>query len=97
MIVFRLWPARTPEWHPPDRGSRVTTVIEEAGCVSRPEHVATPHLVAVAALLIRRIPLGGPATMRRLACGLRPVPSFGDPLRDEGVVGSEIPELAAVM
>jgi hypothetical protein len=26
--------------------------------------------------------------MRRLPCGLCPAPSFGDPLRDEGVVGS---------
>ena len=48
-------------------------------------------LAAMAAVLIRRILLGGPATMRRLACGLRPAPSFGDPLRNEGVVGSGEP------
>jgi hypothetical protein len=42
----------------------------------------------VAAVLIRRILLCGPTAMRRLACGLRPAPSFGGPLRDEGAVGS---------
>ena len=40
---------------------------------------------------IRRILLGGPAAVRRLACGLGPAPSFGGPLRDEGVVGSGEP------
>jgi len=41
----------------------------------------------VAAVLIRRILLGGPTAVRRLACGLGPAPSFGGPLRDEGIVG----------
>ena len=36
-------------------------------------------------------PVNGPAAVRRLACGLRPAPSFGGPLRDEGVVGSGEP------
>ena len=45
----------------------------------------------VAAVLIRRSLLGGPAAMTRLACGLGPAPSFGGPLRDEGVVGSGEP------
>jgi len=42
-------------------------------------------------VLIRRILLAGPAAVRRLACGLGPAPSFGGPLRDEGVVGSGEP------
>jgi hypothetical protein len=42
----------------------------------------------VAAVLIRRILLYGPAAVRRLACGLGPAPSFGDPLRDKGGLGS---------
>ena len=42
-------------------------------------------------MLIRRILLAGPAAVRRLACGLGPAPSFGGPLRDEGVVGSGEP------
>jgi hypothetical protein len=45
----------------------------------------------VAAVLIRRIRLGEPAAVRRLACGLGPAPSFGGPSRDEGVVGSGEP------
>jgi hypothetical protein len=45
----------------------------------------------VAAVLIRRIGLCGPAAVRRLACGLGPAPSFGGPLRDEGAVGSGEP------
>jgi hypothetical protein len=45
----------------------------------------------VAAALIRRILLGGPTAVRRLAYGLGPPPSFGGPLRDEGVVGSGEP------
>jgi hypothetical protein len=45
----------------------------------------------VAAVLIRRVLLGGPAAVRRLACGLGPAPSFGGPLRNEGVVGSGEP------
>ena len=49
-------------------------------------------LAGVAAVLIRRIWLGGPAAaVRRLACGLGPAPSFGGPVRDEGVVGSGEP------
>ena len=48
-------------------------------------------LAAVAAVLIRRIVLGGPAAMRRLAGGLGPAASFGGPVRDEGVVGSGEP------
>jgi hypothetical protein len=44
-------------------------------------------LAGVAAVLIRRILSGGPAAVRRLACGLGPAPSFGGPLRDEGVAG----------
>ena len=43
------------------------------------------------AVLIRRILLYGPAAVRRLACGLGPAPSFGGPLRDEGVVASGEP------
>ena len=42
-------------------------------------------------MLIRRIPLRASAAMRRLACGLGPAPSFGGPVRDEGVVGSGEP------
>jgi len=48
-------------------------------------------LAGVAAGLIRRILLCGPAAVRRLACGLGPAPSFGGPSRDEGVVGSGEP------
>ena len=48
-------------------------------------------LAAGAAVLIRRIRLGGSAAARRLAGGLGPAPSFGGPLRDEGVVGSGEP------
>jgi hypothetical protein len=48
-------------------------------------------LAGVAAVLIRRILLGGPAAVRWLACGLGPAPSFGGPSRDEGVVGSGEP------
>ena len=48
-------------------------------------------LAAVAAVLIGRILLCGPAAVRRLACGLGPAASFGGPLRDEGVVGSGEP------
>jgi hypothetical protein len=38
-------------------------------------------------VLIRRIRLGGPAAVRRLARGLGPAASFGGPRRDEGLVG----------
>ena len=48
-------------------------------------------LAAVAVALIRRSLLCGPPAVRRLACGLGPAPSFGGPLRDEGVVGSGEP------
>ena len=59
--------------------------------VSVPRQGVTHAGLAVAAVLIRRILLGGPAAVRRLACGLGPAPSFGGPLRDEGVVGSGEP------
>jgi hypothetical protein len=49
----------------------------------------------VAAVLIRRVLSGGPAAVRRLACGLGPAPSFGGPLRDEGLVGSGEPAQGA--
>ena len=48
-------------------------------------------LAGVAAVLIRRILLRGPAAVRRLTRGLGPAPSFGGPLRDEGVFGSGEP------
>ena len=48
-------------------------------------------MAAVAAVLIRHLLLCRPAAMRRLACGLRPAPAFGGPLRDDGVVGSGEP------
>ena len=50
-----------------------------------------PCLAAVAAVLIRHILLCGSAAMRRHARGLGPAPSFGDPLRDGGLVGSGQP------
>ena len=49
-----------------------------------PAHAGRP-------VLIRRILSGGPAAVRRLACGLGPAPSFGGPPRDKGVVGSGEP------
>jgi hypothetical protein len=50
-----------------------------------------PCLAAVAAVLIHHFLLYGSAAMRRVACGLRPAPSFGDPLRDKRLTRPGIP------